>query len=49
MKNLSYKTPEKPFLIDETDFKKTILDFVLYKSQIDETDFKITIQNIKEN
>lgn len=49
MKNLSYKTSEKPFQIDETDFKKTILDFVLYKSQIDETDFKITIQNIKED
>lgn len=47
--NLSYKTPERPFQIDETDFKKTILDFVLYKSQIDETDFKITIQNIKED
>lgn len=26
MENLSYKTPEKPFRIDETDFKITIHD-----------------------
>lgn len=48
-KNLSYKTPEKLFEINETDFKKSILDYILFESQINETDFKIVIQKIKED
>ena len=48
-KNLSYKTPEKLFQIDEIDFKKSVLDHILFESQIDEIDFKIAIQKIKED
>jgi type I restriction-modification system DNA methylase subunit len=47
-KNLSYKMPEKPFQINEQDFKKKVLEYVLFESQINEQDFKITIKNIKE-
>lgn len=39
--------PEQKFQIDEADFKKNILDYVLYKSQIDEADFKIVIHKTK--
>lgn len=44
---LSYQMPEQKFQIDEADFKKNILDYVLYKSQIDEADFKIVIHKTK--
>lgn len=44
---LCYKMPEQEFSIDERDFKKTVLDYVLFESQIDEKDFKITISNAK--
>ena len=44
---LSYQMPEQRFQIDEADFKKTILDYILYKSQIDEADFKIVIHKTK--
>ncbi|MDR3216977.1 MAG: N-6 DNA methylase [Clostridiaceae bacterium] len=47
-KNLSYKLPEKPFQISEQDFKKKVLEYVLFESQISEQDFKIVIENIKE-
>ncbi len=40
---LQYHVPEKEFQIDEKDFKKTILEYVLFESQIDEKDFKKTI------
>ena len=43
---LQYHTPEKAFQIDEKDFKKTILEYVLFESQIDEKDFKIIIQKV---
>lgn len=33
--NLSYQKPNKPFEIYEEDFKKTILDFLLFEKQID--------------
>lgn len=45
---LCYQMPEQTFQIDEADFKKTILDYVLYKSQIDEADFKIVIHKTKQ-
>ncbi|MBR2393167.1 MAG: SAM-dependent DNA methyltransferase [Alphaproteobacteria bacterium] len=44
---LCYKMPEQEFSIDEKDFKKTVLDYILFESQIDEKDFKITISNVK--
>ncbi len=43
---LRYILPDIPFQIDATDFKKTILEYVLYQSQIDATDFKIIIKDI---
>ena len=43
---LQYHIPEKEFQIDEKDFKKTILEYVLFESQIDEKDFKIIIQKV---
>lgn len=43
---LQYHVPEKEFQIDEKDFKKTILEYVLFESQIDEKDFKIIIQKV---
>ena len=45
---LCYKMPEQEFSIDEKDFKKTVLDYVLFESQIDEKDFKIIISNVRE-
>lgn len=45
-KKLRYNLPDKPFEIDATDFKKTVLEYALFNSQIDATDFKIVIQNV---
>lgn len=38
--NLSYQTEEKPFHITEHDFKKTILNYLFFKSKINPDDFK---------
>lgn len=43
---LRYILPDNPFQIDATDFKKAVLEYVLYQSQIDATDFKIIIKDI---
>lgn len=43
---LRYIVPDNPFQIDATDFKKVVLEYVLYQSQIDATDFKIIIKDI---
>ena len=45
-KALRYILPDSPFQIDATDFKKVVLEYVLYQSQIDATDFKIIIKDI---
>jgi len=42
-KNLSYKTPEAPFHINEQNFKKSVLDYILFEKQASEQDFKKTI------
>ena len=39
-KSISYKLPETPFQISEQDFKKTVLDFILFERQINEQEFK---------
>jgi type I restriction-modification system DNA methylase subunit len=39
-KNLSYKMPEKPFEISEQDFKKTVLDYILFEQKINSDNFK---------
>jgi len=44
---LCYKVPDQEFSIDEKDFKKTVLDYILFETQINEKDFKITISNVK--
>jgi type I restriction enzyme M protein len=41
--SLKYNMPEEEFKIDEKDFKKTILEYVLFNAQIDEKDFKIIL------
>ncbi len=46
--SVSYKLPEEQFEISERDFKKTILEYILFESQVNEQDFKITIQNLKD-
>lgn len=43
---LRYIVPDSPFQIDVIDFKKVVLEYVLYQSQIDVTDFKIIIKDI---
>lgn len=43
---LRYILPDNQFQIDATDFKKAVLEYVLYQSQIDATDFKIIIKDI---
>lgn len=47
LNSIMYQMPISEFQIDEKDFKKTILDYVLFESQIDEKDFKIIISNSK--
>lgn len=37
---LHYKMPKKPFEVNEADFKRTILNNVLFKMKINEQDFK---------
>lgn len=38
-KHLSYQMPEKPFEISDDDFKKTIVDYEMYKQGIDVKEF----------
>jgi type I restriction enzyme M protein len=38
--NLSYKELEKPFCISEQNFKKVVLDYIFFKSNINQTEFK---------
>jgi type I restriction-modification system DNA methylase subunit len=38
--SLYYKIPEPDFQIEERDFKRTILEYILFESQIDEKDFR---------
>lgn len=38
--SLSYKVAEKPFQISEQDFKKNVLDYIFFKSNINPSDFK---------
>lgn len=37
--NLSYQVPQKPFEIFEEDFKKTALDYLMFKESIDAKEF----------
>lgn len=37
---LSYQMPEKPFEISEEDFKKTVMDYLLFKQGIDQNNFE---------
>ena len=37
--HLSYQMPDKPFEIFEEDFKKTMLDYLMFKEDIDTKDF----------
>ena len=41
--NLSYKMPETPFEISENDFKKVVLDYMLFERGIDKKEFEKTI------
>jgi len=38
--NLSYKVPEEKFTISEENFKKVVLDYILFNSNINPTEFK---------
>lgn len=44
-KHLSYQVPKKPFEISERDFKKTMLDYIMFQQGIDSKEFS---NNIKE-
>lgn len=41
--NLSYKMPETPFEISENDFRKVVLDYMLFERGIDKKEFEKTI------
>jgi len=41
--NLRYKMPEIPLQVSGEDFKKTVLDYILFENQISEQNFKKTI------
>ena len=41
--NLSYKMPETPFEISENDFRKVVLDYILFERGIDKKEFEKTI------
>lgn len=41
--NLSYKMPETPFEITQKDFKKVVLDYMLFEKGIDKKDFEKTL------
>lgn len=41
--NLGYKMPETPFEISENDFRKVVLDYMLFERGIDKKEFEKTI------
>jgi type I restriction-modification system DNA methylase subunit len=43
MVSLRYKTPESPFSMTEKDYKKVMLDYILFEKQISEKDFTESI------
>lgn len=45
---LSYRLPEQPLKLSETDFKKNIVDFLLFESQINSREYKLVIDRIKD-
>lgn len=51
---LSYKEDEKPFSLNEQDFKRTVLNYLLFKSNIEPSEFKnkildLILYNKKDN
>lgn len=44
---LSYKLPEKELSISELDFKKNIMDYILFDYQIGTQDYKLILDNVK--
>lgn len=46
MTGLSYPMPEKPLLLSEEDFIKTLMDFQMYKEEIDLKSFKENISDV---
>lgn len=45
--NLSYKMPEIPFEITQKDFKKVVLDFMLFENGIDKKEFeKVMLESV---
>lgn len=44
-KHLSWQTPQKPFEIFEEDFKKTIMDFILFEKEVDTKEFNEKLLN----
>lgn len=42
---LSYQIPEKPFIIKESDFKKTAMGYLMFNKNIDEKVFKEKVLN----
>lgn len=43
--NMSYPMPEKEFVITDTDFKKTILDYIMFKNGVDTKTFYENLLN----
>ena len=43
--NMSYPMPEKEFVITETDFKKTVLDYIMFKNGVDTKTFYENLLN----
>lgn len=43
--HMSYPMPEKTFTIKETDFKKTVLDYIMFKNGIDTKSFYESLLN----
>lgn len=43
-KYLSYQVPKKPFEISERDFKKTMLDYIMFQQGIDSKEFSNSIK-----
>lgn len=41
--SLAYQTPQEPFSISEQDFKRTVLDFMLFENNIDKKEFEKVI------
>lgn len=43
--NWSYQLPKKPFQITESDFNKTIMDYLMYKEDVNVKEFKSRLAN----